>query len=158
MTKNRSEISYRPATDADWEAVLGIFNRARTHSLSWLPRIHTDDEDRWFVRHKMLVDDEVTLAIRDGQPVGFCALSVDMIDHLYIDPCAHRLGIGKHFVDRAKVVRPDGFTLYCFTQNENAAAFYCSQGLTVVEEGDGSGNEEGVPDLLFAWRPSVHSN
>jgi len=133
--------------------VLEIFNRAKTHSLPWLPKVHTDEEDRWWVANKLIPDNDVTLALRDGEPVAFCALSADMIEHLYVDPSAHRLGIGRRFVQVAKIKRPDGFRLYCFKQNEAAANFYRAQGLIVIAEGDGSGNEEGLPDLLFEWRP-----
>jgi len=148
MTEHSEAISYRAATVEDADAVLDVFNRAKAHSLPWLPKVHTDEEDRWWVTNKLIPENDVTLALRDGEPVAFCALSDHMIEHLYVDPSAHRQGIGHRFVQVAKIKRPKGFRLYCFTQNEPAAAFYRAQGLVVVAEGNGSGNEEGLPDLL----------
>ena len=153
MPEATAAITYRRATLEDADAILGIFNRAKAHSLPWLPKVHTAEEDRWWVANKLIPETEVTLALRDGEPVGLCALSKTMIEQLYIDPTAHRQGIGRRFVADAKLKRPAGFRLYCFVQNEPAVAFYRSQGLVVIAEGDGSGNEEGLPDLLFEWQP-----
>jgi GNAT superfamily N-acetyltransferase len=153
MTDQPVQIKYRAASLDDASAILGIFNRAKAEAMPWLPKVHTDEEDRWWVANKLIPENDVTVALRDGEPVAFCALSKEMLEQLYVDPSAQRQGIGRRFVQVAKIKRPEGFRLYCFKQNEPAVEFYRSQGLVIVDEGDGSGNEEGLPDLLFEWRP-----
>ena len=62
-------------------------------------------------------------------------------------------GIGTQLLARAKERRPKGFFLWTFQQNEGARRFYERHGLQPIEYGDGSGNEEGVPDVRYEWRP-----
>ncbi len=40
-----------------------------------------------------------------------------------------------------------------FQQNTGARRFYERHGFTLVAEGDGSGNEENLPDARYRWRP-----
>jgi ribosomal protein S18 acetylase RimI-like enzyme len=80
-------------------------------------------------------------------------LGEDELFHLYLDVGWTGRGIGTRMLDRAKARRPDGFTLWTFQQNEGARRFYERHGLHVVELGDGSGNEERVPDIRYEWRP-----
>ena len=53
----------------------------------------------------------------------------------------------------AKERRPDGLELYTFQINERARRFYEHHGFVVAALGDGTGNEEGQPDVLYRWRP-----
>ena len=46
--------------------------------------------------------------------------------------------------------------LWAFQRNTAARAFYEAHGFTVQRLTDGSGNEEGEPDVLYAWsRPAI---
>jgi hypothetical protein len=47
---------------------------------------------------------------------------------------------------------PSGFRLWVFLQNVPARRFYERHGLRLVEETDGSRNEERTPDALYEWR------
>jgi hypothetical protein len=49
---------------------------------------------------------------------------------------------------------PSGFRLWVFLQNAPARRFYERHGLRLVEETDGSRNEERTPDALYEWRPT----
>jgi hypothetical protein len=49
--------------------------------------------------------------------------------------------------------RPEGFRLWVFQANESARRFYEQRACRLVELGDGSGNEEGLPDALYEWTP-----
>jgi ribosomal protein S18 acetylase RimI-like enzyme len=53
----------------------------------------------------------------------------------------------------AKQRRPDGLELYTFQVNDRARRFYERHGFVVAMLGDGSGNEEGQPDVLYRWQP-----
>ena len=57
------------------------------------------------------------------------------------------------FIALAKERRPDGLELYTFQENAAARAFYEHHGFMAVWFGDGSANEEGQPDVRYAWRP-----
>jgi GNAT superfamily N-acetyltransferase len=151
MTEAGLPVHFRSATAADSDAVLAVIMTARKTAMPWLPVVHTPAEDRWWVEHRLIAETQVTVADVAGQIVGICAMQGDMVEQLYITPDWQGRGIGRRFLDRAKTHSPDGLRLYCFRDNERAAGFYRAQGFRVIAEGDGSGNEEGMPDLLFAW-------
>jgi putative acetyltransferase len=125
---------------------------SRTTAMPWLPNVHTPEEDSWWVENKLFAETEIHIAIADDAIIGVCAIGGDMVEQLYVATAFQRMGIGKALIDLAKRERPGGLRLYCFADNHNGASFYRSQGFTVAEEGDGSGNEEGMPDLLLAWQ------
>jgi len=91
----------------------------------------------------------------DERVVALMALTADMLDQLYVAPGWTRRGIGSRLVSLAKVRRPGGLDLYTFQVNTEARRFYERHGFTEVASGDGSGNEEGQPDVRYAWRPFV---
>jgi ribosomal protein S18 acetylase RimI-like enzyme len=72
-----------------------------------------------------------------------------------VHPEFRRRGFGTALLDKTKELRPGGFTLWTFPANEQACRFYEQHGLRPIEYGDGSGNEEGVPDVRYEWRPET---
>jgi ribosomal protein S18 acetylase RimI-like enzyme len=56
-------------------------------------------------------------------------------------------GIGSSLLERAKQRRPGGFRLYVFQRNEDARRLLRAARLRLSELGDGSGNEEGEPNV-----------
>jgi hypothetical protein len=46
---------------------------------------------------------------------------------------------------------PRRLQLFTFQRNERARAFYEARGFVAIGASDGSGNEEGEPDLLYEW-------
>jgi putative acetyltransferase len=76
-----------------------------------------------------------------------------MLTQLYILPGHQGAGIGSALLATAKTARPDGFSLYAFQRNIRARQFYEHRGFVPVAFGDGSGNEEGEPDVLYRWTP-----
>jgi putative acetyltransferase len=119
--------------------------------MPWLPKLHTEAEDRRFFGERVLRECEVLVVRRSGAPVGFLALKDDMVEHLYVRPEAQREGIGSALLDAAKARRPSGLRLWVFERNSGARAFYARHGFTEVTRTDGSGNEEREPDVLLAW-------
>ena len=53
----------------------------------------------------------------------------------------------------AKARRPEGLTLWTFVANEGARRFYAREGFVEVGRTEGE-NEEGLPDVLLAWKPA----
>ena len=119
--------------------------------MPWLPKLHTEADDRRFFGERVLRECEVLVVRRSGAPVGFLALKGDMVEHLYVHPEAQREGIGSALLDAAKDRRPSGLRLWVFERNSGARAFYARHGFAEVTHTDGSGNEEREPDVLLAW-------
>lgn len=138
----------RPAMPDDAPACAAILG-AFFEQTPWLPRLHTEDEDRAFLAH-LIETAEVTVACdRDVQ--GYIACSGDEVEHLYLAQHAQRQGIGRRLMDHAKTDRQQ-LTLWCFQQNAPALAFYRAQGFVETQRTDDAGNEEGLPDVHLTWR------
>jgi len=123
-------------------------------TLTFLPNIHTDEETFSFIANIVLRDQDVHVAETNGEISGFLAVYGDMVEHLYVRPDLLRRGIGSALLQRAKERLPSGFRLWVFEQNVPARRFYERHGLRLVEETDGSRNEERTPDALYEWRPT----
>ncbi len=142
-------MSLRPARRADAPAVTRIFQRARAHSLAYLPVLHTDAEDHAFFA-RAVERGGVTVAERNGVVVAFLALEGEEIDHLYVDPGQHRQGHGSALLVAAQAAR-DRLELWVFQRNLGAIAFYEAHGFAIVSSTNGAGNEEHEPDHRMAW-------
>jgi pimeloyl-ACP methyl ester carboxylesterase len=97
------------------------------------------------------------VAVAGSEVVGLMVLGDGFLDQLYLRPDHWRQGIGSRLVALAKERRPGGLELYTFQANAGARAFYERHGFTAVWFGDGSANEEGQPDVRYAWRPDIWS-
>jgi GNAT superfamily N-acetyltransferase len=146
-------VRLRLATTDDTAAVAALFRRSFA-SIGFLPTLHTPEEDLEFFG-RAIAEDEVWVAEDDDAPLGFAALTRDMLSHLYVDPPAQGRGVGHALFERARERRPDGFRFWVFQANERARRFYERHGCRVVELTDGSGNEEREPDALYEWTPPV---
>jgi ribosomal protein S18 acetylase RimI-like enzyme len=140
------------ARPADADAVAAVFGAARREAMPWLPRVHTEAEDRFFFAG-VIEDSEVSVVRREEGVVGFLARKDDLVEHLYVRPEAQRAGIGSALLEDAKTRHPSGLQLWVFQRNQGARAFYAGQGFVVVRLTDGSANEELEPDVLLAWTP-----
>lgn len=137
----------------DADAIARVFT-ASFGTLTFLPKLHTPEEDRAFIAGVVLLEQRVVVADADPGIVGFVAMAHgDMVEHLYVEPGRLGRGIGTALLDEAKRRMPRGFRLWVFQQNDRARRFYERHGLVVVELTDGSGNEERTPDALYEWRP-----
>jgi ribosomal protein S18 acetylase RimI-like enzyme len=143
----------RRAGPEDADEIAATFIASFETLLTFLPDLHTREEHRRFITEIVPVDHEVWVAEEDGRVVGLAAIGEGTLSHLYVHPDFHGRGIGSALLDKTKEVRPQGFTLWTFPQNENACRFYERRGLSAIQYGDGSGNEEGVPDVEYEWRP-----
>ena len=142
----------RRATATDAPAVAAVFRRSYG-TLTFLPTLHTPDEDRahfagLIERADVWVDEE------EGRLLGFLVLAGDELDALYVEPDAHGRGVGSALLERAQQLRPEGFEFWVFQRNERARRFYEARGCRLVRLTDGSANEEREPDALYEWRPA----
>jgi GNAT superfamily N-acetyltransferase/chorismate mutase len=144
-----SEVLIRRADEADAEALATVHLTSR-RAAAMPPSAHNDAEVRARLAAR-LPHDEVWLAEADGEVAAYARLTEDWLDALYVVPERARQGIGSALLDLAKQLRPKGFCLWVFEQNEPARAFYHRHGLIELEHTDGSANEERTPDVRMAW-------
>lgn len=143
-------VLIRRAGPAD--GVAEVFLAARA-AMTYLPRLHSDEETRAWIAGVMLPSSQVWVADLRGRVAGFAALRGQWLDHLYLAPAAQRGGIGSTLLGHAKKTRPRGLDLHVFQQNTGARRFYERHGFTLVAEADGGDNEENLPDAHYRWRP-----
>ncbi|MBC8135414.1 MAG: GNAT family N-acetyltransferase [Fibrella sp.] len=147
---------FRPATSDDAEAVADVYLVSRRTFLSFAPLAHSELEIRGWIRDILIPTGQVTVAEESGKIIGMMATSRDSdagwIDHLYLLPGDTGRGIGSAFVARAKAELGSPIRLYTFQENHAARRFYEHHGFVTITFGDGSGNEEQCPDVLFEWR------
>ena len=146
-------LRIRPAEREDADPITRLFLASKA-TLTFLPNVHTDEETFSFIANIVLRDQDVYVAETDGEISGFIAMHGDMVEHLYVRPDLLRRGIGSALLRRAMERLPSGFRLWVFLQNVPARRFYERHGLRLIEQTDGSRNEERTPDALYEWRPA----
>lgn len=149
------DLRIRPATDADLPDIAELYLATRADAVPAMPPIaRTPDEVRHYVAHWDLGDPvsrEVWVAEDDLGLAGFAVLKADWLDALYVGPDRQGSGVGSALLDLVRGLRPRGFGLWVFVSNAPARAFYRRHGLIELEATDGSGNQEGAPDLHLVW-------
>jgi GNAT superfamily N-acetyltransferase len=145
----------RRATSADAVATAELYLRARRAGSAdgaIPPLVHDDGDVREWVTQVVIPTLECWLAEHEsGALVGMLVLEHDWIDQLYVDPDLTGAGIGAQLIAVAKRERPDRLRLWTFVSNAGAQRFYRRHGFHEVERTDGGRNEEGAPDILYAW-------
>ncbi len=142
-------ISIRRATPTDAFETATVFSAA-LRSMTFFPKLHTDLEDRDFVRG-FIESAETWVALSDGRVIGLACLEGNWLSHLYVDPFWHDRGAGTALLDQVKRERPNGFQLWAFQANAGARRFYERHGCVAAEFTDGSRNEEQLPDVRYVW-------
>jgi GNAT superfamily N-acetyltransferase len=142
----------RRATPRDADAIAGVLTAARA-AQSWFPRVHTADDDRRFVRERLLSDHDVWVVEEAGRVVAFAAIKGDLLGHIFVHPDEQGRGIGTQLLDKTKELLPEGFSLWTHQVSE-ARRFYDARGLVAVEFTDGSTTMEKLPDVRYSWRPA----
>jgi ribosomal protein S18 acetylase RimI-like enzyme len=147
------DVLLRPAVPDDGPAVAALYTAARVAAVPMMPpAIHTAEED---VAHfgALLVDGEheAWVAEQDGRVAGFAILTETWLDGLYVHPEAQGCGIGTALLELAQALRPGGLGLWVFETNAPARTLYRRHGFVETERTDGSGNEEGEPDIRMEW-------
>lgn len=116
--------------------------------------LHTPNEDRWFYRESVFHECTLWGAIESDVLVGMIAFGEDWMDQFYILPDAQGPGVGTSLLDLAKR-QARSLSLCTFQRNTAARHFYERPGFVMIEETDGSGNEEHDPDVPNRWSASI---
>ena len=146
------DFELRPALESEVLSVAFVFRQSRLKMLGFLPELHTFEEDIQFFKERVFPENRVVVAelTADRQLVGFIAYKNRHIDHLYVLPEFTGKGVGFSLLNEAKAASSD-LKLWVFQANKDAVAFYKRNGFSTIEETEGEGNEEKLPDYLMQW-------
>lgn len=114
-----------------------------------MPKLYTEVENIAFCG-AMIDRGWVTVAEEEGRIVGFLARDGEEICALYLLREVNGKGIGAALLDAAKA-QCQRLTLKAFQDNTGARKFYKREGFVELRRGDGSDNEENLPDVEFLW-------
>ena len=145
-----SELNIRRLEVGDMDAAARVHRMAFDHALPWLAGLHTPDQDRWFYRERMFKTCTLWGVLDRDILSGLIAFHDDWIEQLYVLPEAQGRGVGTALLDVAQ--RASGrLQLWTFERNVRACRFYEARGFVLVEQTDGSRNEEREPDARYVW-------
>ena len=123
------------------------------HALPWPAGLHAPDEDRWFYRERVFKTCMLWVAFDAAAMTGVIAFRDGWIDQLYVLPDAQGRGLGGALLEVA-MRTSDRLQLWTFQRNVRARAFYEARGFELIEQSDGTRNEEKEPDALYLWTGS----
>jgi GNAT superfamily N-acetyltransferase len=120
--------------------------------LTFLPVLHTVEEDRHFIENVILRESVVTVAESEAGIVSFLARQEEEIRLLYSRPDSIGAGAGSLLLAAAKRSGVAALELWCFQANIRARRFYEARGFHAVRFTDGRDNEEKAPDVRYRWQ------
>ena len=144
----------RHATIVDADAVSAVLS-ASFRTLTFLPMLHTEAEDRGFIANVILKNCQVIVAEDDSGIVSFIALQGEEVRLLYTRPDRIGKGAGTQLIGAAKKSGVSALDLWCFQANTRARHFYEARGFRAVRFTDGANNEEKTPDVRYRWEGGV---
>ncbi len=145
-------LEIRAATYNELPEIARLYRTSRDCCLSFLPQLHTPEEDLWFFQNIVFRNQELTIVMGEGQIIGMISTKDDWIEQLYIDPRHLRKGIGSKLMEQVKAASSGHLKLMCFVENVDARSFYEAHDFKEVKRTSGSENEEGAPDILLEWQ------
>lgn len=164
-----SHIEFRRAVVSEADELACLLRRVREQNLGAIPPpVHSLADMRRWMREVVFGSMDVWVAELPTQPrvrrpqaaptapeiVGLMVLKrPDWLEHLYLDAAVTGRGLGSRFVVLAKQELAAGVQLWTFQSNIAACRFYERHGFVAVQWTDGD-NEEGAPDVRYAWRPA----
>lgn len=123
--------------------------------MPWLVSPHDEPATRWWMENVVLAAQRVWVAQSDDGVLGFAAVDGHCLEQLYVDPEAQSRGVGRALLEAVKSRNTAGLMLHVFTRNTRARQFYDAAGFLLVDQSDGSRNEEREPDCTYTW-PGQH--
>jgi len=137
---------------AEADATATMYLAARQAMLPGLRDPHTEAETRAWMRDTVFTHYSVRLADAEREIVGFAARDGAWLMQLYVKPGWTGRGIGANLL--REMLADAAFAtpvlrLYTFARNLGARRFYERHGFAAVAFGDGSGNQEGEPDVRY---------
>jgi GNAT superfamily N-acetyltransferase len=144
-------FSLRRAVTRDADDIAAVFSSSY-RLLTFLPMLHTPDEDRRFIGNTILTQCEVTIAETPaGEIASFLTREGEDIRLLYTHPRHIGKGGGGLLIEAAKG-SVETLELWCFQANVAARRFYERHGFTAIRFTDGADNEEEAADVRYRWQ------
>lgn len=145
-----TDLLVRPAVSEDLDELTTLLEVTRRAAEPDIPPLRQDTTAvRAFLEARTAIGD--VWVAQEDQLVGFAVITRDWLHSLYVGPQHQGRGIGQVLLELVKAQRPGGFGLWVFAANESARGFYRRHGLLELEHTDGSGNDEGAPDVRMVW-------
>ncbi|MDP5335113.1 MAG: GNAT family N-acetyltransferase [Paracoccaceae bacterium] len=149
----------RRAQPTDAGAVAAILSQF-IDTTDWMPRLYSRAEELSFAG--TMVDRGWVIVAEPADQgsgiVGFMALDAGFIHALYVAQECRGQGVGQRLLDAAKA-HEARLELNTFQANAGAQRFYARAGFREVGRGDGRGqgsvNDEGLPDIRLIWERDV---
>ena len=140
-----------PLSVDDMDAVERVLLASFNWAMPDIPKLHTPDENRSFLRQQLFPRATMVGAWRDNELIGYIAFKPGWVEHLYVLSNHAGSGVGSALLAAAKQVNTE-LDLWTFRRNMRARRFYEERGFVAVEETDGTGNEEREPDVRYRWQ------
>ena len=140
----------RRATACDADAIVNV-HWASFRLLTFLPMLHTVEEDGRYIQNVILNECEVTVAEDESEMVDFLARQGEEVRLLHTRPDRIGMGAGTQLINTAKASGIGALELWCFEANERARRFYEARGFQAIRFTDGTHNEEQMPDIRYRW-------
>src|SRR5436190_6585482 len=150
-TRTNPQLKVRPVVASDADAVADVFLAALAE-MTYLPELYTEQETRTFITEVLLPNNEVWVAIKDGDLVGFVGFGDGSLRHLWVFPRSQGQGVGTALLSLAMERCPAGLQLSVYQQNVGARRLYERHGFHLIELRDGQDNEENEPDAVYVWK------
>jgi len=141
-------LTFRAAEPSDRPALVAIWRRAVDATHDFLAPGEADRIEVQ-VRDEVVPALDITVAVLDGTPVGWIAVAGDTVEALFVDPSAHRRGVGSGLLEAVTDSLPV-VTLEVNEQNPAAVAFYRARGFE--QTGRSEHDEDGRPYPLLHMR------
>lgn len=153
MTGPIDPVVIRRARADDANGIGDVWLSSWRATFAFPPGHPDDDVRRWLATELVPRHETWVAADPGGRVVALMALSDAKVEQLYVAPDRIGQGLGRRLLELAKTRRPAGLELFCFQVNASARRFYERNGFSAIAFGDGSGNEERQPDVLYRWSP-----
>ena len=101
-------MEIRPVAASDADAVADVFLAALAE-MTYLPELYTELETRSFITEVLLPNNEVWVAIEDGDLVGFVGFGDGSLRHLWVLPRSQGQGVGTALLWLQWSAAPSGF-------------------------------------------------
>ncbi|NOR63755.1 MAG: GNAT family N-acetyltransferase [Rhodobacteraceae bacterium] len=144
------------ATLADAAACSAILHEW-IYEHTWFPNHAPESASEQSMRSR-IEEGAVYVSRNQTETDGFIAFSKGYLDCLYLTPEARNHGLGARLLEKAKAESPQGLSLWVLEKNKAAVRFYMREGFSETARGDGSDNEEGMPDIQMEWPPKEVEN